>query len=211
MTLRPSLVKPHVCTCAICFEPCRCSLLVSLNILTASLWTKELECTVSFLLNVVLSFLPSGAINIFITHPPVVYATDRSKVVVPVLFLFCVALLFILRGASCLKVFPCSLSLCFFILLALWSPRLGKRVLVCVLLVHLFVLSVFFSYSWCRGLAAVCDCGTPWTFLLIFLWRLILDLPRHLRLLIRSNRQKQNNSKSMLMLVPVLVCLNWHV
>ena len=29
----------------------------------------------------------------------VVYATDRSKAVVPVLFLFCVALLFILRGA----------------------------------------------------------------------------------------------------------------
>ena len=33
---------------------------------------------------------------------PVVYATDRSKAVVPVLFLFCVALWFILRGASCL-------------------------------------------------------------------------------------------------------------
>ena len=29
------------------------------------------------------------------------YATDRSKAVVPELFLFCVALRFILRGASC--------------------------------------------------------------------------------------------------------------
>ena len=38
---------------------------------------------------------------------PVVYATDRSKAVVPVLFLFCVALWFILRGASYL-VLPCS-------------------------------------------------------------------------------------------------------
>ena len=24
----------------------------------------------------------------------------------------------------------------------------------------------FFASSWCRRLAAVCDCGTPWTFLL---------------------------------------------
>ena len=31
------------------------------------------------------------------THTLVVYATDRSKVVVPVLFLFCVALWFLLR------------------------------------------------------------------------------------------------------------------
>ena len=29
-------------------------------------------------------------------------------------------------------------------------------------------LSVFTS-SWCLGMAAVCDCGTPWTFLLPFL------------------------------------------
>ena len=27
----------------------------------------------------------------------------------------------------------------------------------------------FSSSSWCRGLVAVCDCGTPWTFLLTFL------------------------------------------
>ena len=46
------------------------------------------------------------------THP-VVYITDHSKVVVPILFLFCVALWFTLRGASCL-VLSCSLSMCFF-------------------------------------------------------------------------------------------------
>ena len=64
-------------------------------------------------------------------------------------------------------------------LLALLSPRLGKRELVCVLLVHcLFICFVyvsfchFFSSSWCRGLAAVYDCGTPWTFLLAFLGKL---------------------------------------
>ena len=39
-----------------------------------------------------------------------------------------------------------------------------------MLLVHLFVCLhvldfVLFSFSWYRGLAAVCDCGTPWTFL----------------------------------------------
>ena len=42
-----------------------------------------------------------------------------------------------------------------------------------MLLVHLFVLYglvfVIFSSSWCRGLAVVCDCGTPWTFLLTVL------------------------------------------
>ena len=35
--------------------------------------------------------------------PPVVYVTDRSKVVVAVLFLFCVALWFILRARHVLK------------------------------------------------------------------------------------------------------------
>ena len=47
--------------------------------------------------------------------PAVVYATDRSKAVVPVFLLFCVALWFILRGASCFKILPCSLSSCFVI------------------------------------------------------------------------------------------------
>ena len=42
-----------------------------------------------------------------------VYATDRFKVVVPVLFLLCVALWFILRGASCVDL-HCPLSSCFF-------------------------------------------------------------------------------------------------
>ena len=50
-----------------------------------------------------------------IFKPPVVYATDRSKAVVPVLFLFCVAMWLILRGASCFKLLPCSLSSCCFI------------------------------------------------------------------------------------------------
>ena len=45
--------------------------------------------------------------------PPVVYSTDRSKAVVPVLVLLFVALWFILRG-DVLYVFPCViLFLCF--------------------------------------------------------------------------------------------------
>ena len=81
------------------------------------------------------------------------------------------ALWFILRVIHVLK---SSRALCPRVsssFLALWSPRSGKRDLVCVLLVHVFVCFVrvvlsFFSSSWCRELAAVCDCGTSWTFLL---------------------------------------------
>ena len=110
-------------------------------------------------------------------HPrpasPVVYSTDRSKAVVPLLVLLSVALWFILRG-DLFYVLPCDiLFLCFPVLLALRLPRLGKRELVLVLLYicsicACFVLSVSFS-SWCLGRAAVCDCGTPWTFVLPFL------------------------------------------
>ena len=51
----------------------------------------------------------------------------------------------------------------------------GKRELVCVLRVRLFVLYVlvflsFFSSSWFRELVTVC--GTPWTFLLPFFFPL---------------------------------------
>ena len=70
--------------------------------------------------------------------------------VVPVLFLFCVALWFILRGPSCFK---SSCALCPRVssfLLAVWSPHLGKRELVCVLLVIclfvMYLLVVFFLF-----------------------------------------------------------------
>ena len=99
-----------------------------------------------------------------------VYSTDRSKAVVPVLVLFFVALWFILRG-DLLYVFPCViLFLCFSVLLVLRLPRLGKRELILVLFVCLFDLCLFgfVASSWGLGRAAVCDCGTPWTFLLPF-------------------------------------------
>ena len=105
-------------------------------------------------------------------NPPVVYSTDCSKAVVPVLVLLFVALWFILRG-DLLYVFPCViLFLCFSVLLVLRLPRLGKRKLILVLFVCLFDLCLFgfvgFLFLLGLGRAAVCDCGTSWTFLLPF-------------------------------------------
>ena len=37
---------------------------------------------------------------------------------------------------------------------------------ICLFILHMLI---FFSSAWCQGLAAACDCGTSWTFLLTFL------------------------------------------
>ena len=99
----------------------------------------------------------------------VVYSTDHSKAVVPVLVLLIFALWFILRG-DCF-VLPCViLFLCFSVLLALRLPRLGKRELILLLVVRLFDLYLFgfvgFVFLLVSGKGCGCDCGTPWTFLL---------------------------------------------
>ena len=63
------------------------------------------------------------------------------------------------------------LFLCFSVLLVLRLPRLGKRELILVLFVCLVCACLDLtvsSSSWGLGRAAVCDCGTPWTFLLPF-------------------------------------------
>ena len=76
-------------------------------------------------------------------NPAMVYSTDRSKAVVPMLVLLFVALWFILRG-DLFYVLPCViLFLCFSVLLALQLPRLGKRELILVLFVRLFDLRLF--------------------------------------------------------------------
>ena len=73
-------------------------------------------------------------------NPTVVYSTDRSKAVVPVLVLLFVALWFILPG-DLFYVLPCVISFfCFSVLLALRLPRLGKRELILMLFVRLFDL-----------------------------------------------------------------------
>ena len=72
-----------------------------------------------------------------------IYSTDRSKAVVPVLVLLFVALWFILRG-DLLYVFPCViLILCFSVLWVLRLPRLGKRELILVFFGRLFDLCLF--------------------------------------------------------------------
>ena len=73
-----------------------------------------------------------------------VYSTDRSKAVVPVLVLLFVALWFILRG-DLFYVLPCVILFLFWfsVLLALRLPRLGKRELILVLFVRLFDLCLF--------------------------------------------------------------------
>ena len=98
---------------------------------------------------------------------------EGLRFVVPVLVLLFVALWSILRG-DLLCVFPCViLFLCFSVLLVLRLPRLGKRELILVLFVRLFGLCLFrfVGFLFLLGLerAAVCDCGTSWTFLLPFL------------------------------------------
>ena len=55
------------------------------------------------------------------------FALRRSKAVIPVLFLICVALWFIRRGASCFKVFTCSLSSCLFIPFSVVITSLGDE------------------------------------------------------------------------------------
>ena len=72
---------------------------------------------------------------------PMVYSTDRSKAVVPVLLF--VALWFILRG-DLFYVLPCVIFfLCFSVLLALRLPSLGKKELISVLFERLFGLVGF--------------------------------------------------------------------
>ena len=73
---------------------------------------------------------------------PVVYSTDHSKAVVPVLVLLFLLVVY-LRG-DFEYVFPCViLFLCFSVLFVLRLPRLGKRELILVLFVRLFDLCLF--------------------------------------------------------------------
>ena len=105
-----------------------------------------------------------------------VYSTDRSKAMVPVLVLLFVALWFILRG-DLFYVLPCViLFLCFFffffffcfffvfvfffsVLLALRLPRLWKRELNLVLFVRLFDFYLFGFVGFLFLLVSGKSCG----------------------------------------------------
>ena len=76
-------------------------------------------------------------------NPTVVYSTDHSKALDPVLILLFVALWFILGGDLFYVLPSVILFLCFSVLLALRLPRLGKRELILVLFVRLFDLYLF--------------------------------------------------------------------
>ena len=99
------------------------------------------------------------------------YSTDRSKAVVPVLVLLCCFVVYSTRQ------FVLCLTLCHFVLV-FFSPfsitSLGEeranlsafRTFVRFVLV--WICQFPLPSSWCLGRAAVCDCGTPLTFLLPF-------------------------------------------
>ena len=76
-------------------------------------------------------------------NPTVVYSTDLSKVVFPVLILLFVDLWFILRGYMFYVLPVVILFLCFSVHLALRLPRLEKRELILMLYVRLFDLCLF--------------------------------------------------------------------
>ena len=79
--------------------------------------------------------------------------------------------------------FVVCLSMCHFVLVlfspfsiaitSLWEERANLSAFrTFVRFVLVWILSVS-SSSWCLGRAAVCDCGTPWTFLLPFLYSVL--------------------------------------
>ena len=118
-----------------------------------------------------------------------VYSTDRSKAVVPVLVLLFVALWFIL-GGDLFYVLPCViLFLCFSVLLALRLPRLGKRELILVLFVRLFDLCLFGFVGFHFLLVSGKGCG-------LWLWH---SLDFSLNFFYSTDRSK--------VVVPVLVLL----
>ena len=100
---------------------------------------------------------------------------NSSNICPGVSFTLCCSVVPTWRFVLCLTL--CYLFLCFSVLLAWRLPRLGKRELILVLFrtfvrfARVSFLSIS-SSSWCLGRAAVCDCGTPWTFLLPFWIRL---------------------------------------
>ena len=88
-----------------------------------------------------------------------IYSTDRSKAVVPVLVLLFVALLFILRG-DLFYVLSCAiLFLSFSVLLALRLSRLGKTELILVLFVRSFNLRLFDFVCFLFFLVSEKGCG----------------------------------------------------
>ena len=89
----------------------------------------------------------------------IIYSTDRSTAMVPVLVLLFVALWFILRG-DLFYALPCVIFfLCFSVLLALRLPRFEKRELILVLFVRLFDLGLLGCVGFLFLLVSGNGCG----------------------------------------------------
>ena len=86
--------------------------------------------------------------------PPVVYSTDRSKALVPVLVLVFVAFV-----VHCTRRFVLCYSVLVFFLLALRLPRLGKRELILMLFVRLVDLCLFGFVCFLFLLVSGMGCG----------------------------------------------------
>ena len=123
------------------------------------------------LLFVVLWFILRGD-SFYVLNPPVVYSTDRSKAVVPVLVLLFVALWFFSARRFVVCLTMCHFVHVFFSIFSIAITSLGEeranlsafRTFVRFVLVWI----CRFPLPRCLGRAAVCDCSTPWTFLLPF-------------------------------------------
>ena len=90
------------------------------------------------------------------------------------LVLLFVALWFILRGdccfMSCLVLF-CLMVFSHFsiVITSLGEKRANLSAFSYVCSIRACLVLTISSSTWCLGRAAVCDCGTPWTFVLPFL------------------------------------------
>ena len=100
-----------------------------------------------------------------------VYTADRSKVVVPVLVLLFVALWCSLRGDLFYVLTLCYFVLVFFTPFSIAITSLGEKRANLTAFRTFFDLCLFGFIGFlfrCLEKAAVCDCGTHWTFLLPF-------------------------------------------
>ena len=91
-------------------------------------------------------------------NPP--YATDRSKAVVPVLFLIlCASYHGALNVLKTSRALCPRFSLCFSILVISLGEEGAGLCASCTFLCLFCACMIlsFFSFSWCRGFAAVCD------------------------------------------------------
>ena len=92
----------------------------------------------------------------------------------------------------------CQFVLVFLVLLVLRLPRLGKREPILVLFVRLFDLCLFgfvgFLFLLVSGRAVVCDCGTPWTFLLPLFLKTEILLLQQKQMSIENSRSDQLKS-----------------